>query len=282
MLKAILIDDEYYALQGLKAQLNKLGTVDVVGLYEDADEGLAGVKTGNPDVVFLDINMGCKNGLDLFATLTEYNPKLYIVFVTAYEQYAVDAFELDALDYIVKPVRLERLKKTLNRIEKQRSLTTKTKRIAIECFGGLSIKQDGIGVTVPWRTKKAEEILAFIALKKGDFVSKEKVAAMLWWEQDLEKSKSNFYLAFHYLQKNLREVGIEPPVESIKNKIRLKTEDVALDILEFEQEINRGDISSLQKAKNLYKGTLFDGMYFEWSHELAVLYEDLHEKLLKK
>lgn len=279
MLKAILIDDEYYALQMLKTQLNKLGKVEILGMYEDADEGIAGVKAQNPDIVFLDIDMGSTNGLNAFTELMEYNAMLSIVFVTAYDKFAVDAFELDALDYIVKPVRVDRLKKTLDRIEKERSLPAGPRQLTIECFGGFSIKLNGRTVSIPWRTKKSEEILAYIALKKGDFVSKEKVAAVLWQKNDMEKSKSNFYYAYHFLTKQMSLAGVRPPIESIRGKIRLKTEDITLDILEFESAVKAGDKQSLKKAKDLYKGALFDGMYYEWSVVSASMYEQMYENL---
>lgn len=279
MLKAILIDDEYYALQMLKTQINKLGKVEILGMYEDAHEGIAGVVAQNPDIVFLDIDMGDANGLNVFTELMEHDPMLSIVFVTAYDKFAVDAFELDALDYIVKPVRVERLKKTLARIEKQRLVPAVPSQLAIECFGGFSIKLNGKTVSIPWRTKKSEEILAYIALKKGDFVSKEKVAAVLWQHHDMEKSKSNFYYAYHFLTKQMGLAGLKLPIESIRGKIRLKTEELTLDILEFENAVNTGDKHSLEKAKDLYKGALFDGMYYEWSDLLTATYEQMYENL---
>ncbi len=100
-MKVVLIDDEYYALQGLKKELEELG-IEVAGMYEEGKKALSEINFINPDLVFLDIEMPGIYGLELFLELLEAKPDLDIVFVTAYNHYAVQAFELNALDYIVK------------------------------------------------------------------------------------------------------------------------------------------------------------------------------------
>lgn len=288
MLTAVLIDDEYYALEGLKIDLEASGAVKVLGMYEDGQEAAEKVKDLNPDVAFLDINMAETNGLDLFTELTDSCPQLQIVFVTAYNEYAVEAFELDAADYIVKPVRKERLKKTIARLQNHAPFPVLNHSMAINCLGHLSIKIDGKEADIAWRTKKAEEMIAYLACREGEFVAKEKIAEALWPELDKKKSKSNFYLAYHYLKKQSGQTGIEFPLESVRGKIRLRTEDVELDITKYKAElqclqtITDDNIGRAEKAGRLYKGMLLEGHYYEWSTEPAQYYEILHKELLQK
>ena len=236
MITAILIDDEYYALVGLKQDLEELGTVAVLGAYQNGRDALAEIADLRPDLIFLDIEMPQNNGLELFDQLLEAYPQAAIVFVTAYNQYAIQAFELNAMDYLLKPVLPERLEKTLQRLDKKTPVPIK-KQVSLHCFGQFSIQADSEEVIIPWRTRKAEELLAYLACAKGQFVSKEKLAGTLWPELSLEKSKANFYLTFHYLKKQLAEAHLALPIESERGKVRLNPETLDLDMIRFEMMI---------------------------------------------
>jgi len=115
MLKAIVIDDELYAREDLTELLVETGEVEVVAQCSNAIEGLKMINSLKPDVVFLDIHMPQITGLELLSMLDpETMPK--VVFVTAYDEHAVKAFEDNAFDYLLKPVAIERLHITLMRL----------------------------------------------------------------------------------------------------------------------------------------------------------------------
>ncbi|WP_026894744.1 response regulator [Clostridiisalibacter paucivorans] len=288
MLDAILIDDEYYALEGLKMELEDIGGVRVIAMYEEGQKAIENIKRLRPDVVFLDIDMPEMDGLELFSKLLELSPETEIVFVTAYNEYAVEAFELNAKDYIVKPVRKERLEKTTNRLQKMYTPSISNRSISINCFGHLSINIDEKELDIVWRTKKVEELLAYLACGEGNFVLKNKIAEALWPDLDMKKSKSNFYLAYHYLKKQSKELGFEIPLESVRGKIRLKIEEVDVDIIKFKEEIKKlekitdENIDCAEKVVKRYKGMLLDEHCYDWSIEQGQYYEIIYIKLLKK
>lgn len=115
MLKAIIIDDELYAREELNALLIESQKVEVIAQCANAIEGLKAINSLKPDLVFLDIHMPQISGLELLSMLDLARmPK--VIFVTAYDQYALKAFEDNAFDYLLKPVESQRLNKTLNRI----------------------------------------------------------------------------------------------------------------------------------------------------------------------
>ena len=115
MLKAIVIDDELYAREELNELLVESQQVEVIAQCSNAIEGLKAINSLKPDVIFLDIHMPQITGLELLSMLDPVNmPK--VVFVTAYDEYAVKAFEDNAFDYLLKPVESARLHKTLQRI----------------------------------------------------------------------------------------------------------------------------------------------------------------------
>ena len=115
MFKAIVIDDESYARDELTQLLLETGEVEIVASCQNAIEGLKQIHAYKPDVIFLDIQMPQITGLELLSMLDpEKMPQ--VVFVTAYDEYALKAFEDNAIDYLLKPVSSARLAKTLKRL----------------------------------------------------------------------------------------------------------------------------------------------------------------------
>ncbi len=114
MIRAIIVDDEPPARARLRHLLNEAGGVSVVGEAGNADEARELVRDRRPDVLFLDIEMPEVRGTTLAASLPE--PRPFVVFATAYERYAMDAFACDATDYLLKPVSRAKLASTLERI----------------------------------------------------------------------------------------------------------------------------------------------------------------------
>lgn len=122
MLKAYIVDDEPLARDELKYLLNRSKQVVVLGesdCVEDAIEDIFGLK---PDLVFLDIELADESGLDLAKQLENLNPAPATVFATAYDEFALKAFELNAVDYILKPFDEERIEKTLKKIKKMKKI----------------------------------------------------------------------------------------------------------------------------------------------------------------
>ncbi len=119
-MKAVLIDDELHSLEILKYELGKgCPEVNVIGSALGGMEGLQMIKTLKPDIVFLDIEMPMLNGFDLLEKLDQIN--FMIVFITAFDQYAIKAFKYSAIDYLLKPVTAKDLVETVERINFMRN-----------------------------------------------------------------------------------------------------------------------------------------------------------------
>lgn len=122
MLSALVIDDELFAREELTELLEETGHIHVIEQASNAIEGLKKINQLKPDVVFLDIQMPQITGIELLAMLDpETMPK--VVFVTAYDEFAVQAFEDNAFDYLLKPVDTQRLEKTVNRLLKSQQIS---------------------------------------------------------------------------------------------------------------------------------------------------------------
>ncbi len=119
-MKAIIIDDERLARSELRKLLQDFPEIEVVDEAANADEGISKIENHNPDIIFLDIQMPGKTGFDL---LSELDRAPQVVFTTAYDEYALKAFEVNALDYLLKPIEPRRLADTMEKVTKGRQTT---------------------------------------------------------------------------------------------------------------------------------------------------------------
>lgn len=115
MLKVLIVDDEPLALENLRLQLRDEEDIDIVGECTNAIEAIGVIHKLRPDIVFLDIQMPRISGLEMVGMLDQQH-RPHIVFLTAFEEYAVEAFEQCAFDYLLKPIQTARLQKTLARL----------------------------------------------------------------------------------------------------------------------------------------------------------------------
>jgi two-component system, LytTR family, response regulator len=121
LLRTLLVDDEPLALERLEFLLRDIASAEVVGTARNGREAGEQIVTLKPDLVFLDVQMPEQNGLRVAATLDgEERPE--IIFVTAFEHYAADAFEVEAADYLLKPVRFDRLWQAVERATRRKYL----------------------------------------------------------------------------------------------------------------------------------------------------------------
>ncbi len=142
-LTAIVVDDEPLAIEGLILRLDKIPEINVIGHTSNGDDAIKMCQELCPDVIFLDLKMPGLNGIEVVQSMQ--NDILpMVVFVSAHGEYALDAFELNAIDYVLKPANLGRLKKTVERILMRRdsSSTDKEKLLhALEKSSGISISE---------------------------------------------------------------------------------------------------------------------------------------------
>ncbi len=113
-MKAIIVDDERLARNELKRLLEEHPEVEVIEECNSAADAIAAVDKLKPDVVFLDIHMPGKDG---FGVLEELDYMPHVIFITAYDEYAIKAFEVNALDYLLKPIEVDRLKDAINKVK---------------------------------------------------------------------------------------------------------------------------------------------------------------------
>src|ERR1700761_8674965 len=117
-IRTILVDDESLAIQGLELRLAPHDDVEIVATCQNGREAISAIKTHKPDLVFLDIQMPGFDGFSVVQGLMDVEPPLF-VFVTAYSDHALRAFEAQAVDYLMKPVDEDRLAGTMDRVRQR-------------------------------------------------------------------------------------------------------------------------------------------------------------------
>ena len=115
-MRAYLVDDEPLAISRLRRLLKETGRVEIAGSSNDPRQALEQLRSSRPDVLFLDIEMPGMSGFDLLEQLGD--PQPLVVFTTAYDQYALDAFKVNSIDYLLKPVEAPQLDRALNKLDR--------------------------------------------------------------------------------------------------------------------------------------------------------------------
>ncbi|MCD4664888.1 MAG: LytTR family DNA-binding domain-containing protein, partial [Bacteroidales bacterium] len=128
-IKAIIVDDEPDARDIIASLLSDFSDVEVLSKEESVDKALTTVRRLKPDLIFLDIDMPKKNGFELVKELRDYNLNPTIIFITAYNQYAIEAIKHAAFDYLVKPVDIDDLKQSIERYQVERKSVASLDRI---------------------------------------------------------------------------------------------------------------------------------------------------------
>jgi len=118
MIKSIIVDDEQFTLDEIRDTIKGFNELEVVEATTNPNKALEIIKKHNIQLAFLDIEMQGISGISLAEKMIEIKPNIEVVFITAYDNYAYDAFEANAIDYVLKPIRVERLEKTIKKVLK--------------------------------------------------------------------------------------------------------------------------------------------------------------------
>lgn len=276
MIKIAAVDDEYHVLERFERMIGTIQNVELCGLFETGEQLLAYIKEQPLDAVFLDIEMPELNGLELASQILEVDEEINIIFVTAFNQYAVEAFEVHAIDYILKPLTEERLHKILRRLSKKTMTARFREKPFIQCIGDFEVFVANEAII--WKNSKAKEILAFLVQKGGVAVSWEKIADAVWPEFNAEKAQTNFHATTYLLRKRLTEAGISRILENGRGNYKVVTNQVDCDLYQLEELLNsnllkrKEDIRLIEQFKK--KGYM-EGNGYAWAQPKSAELDDL-------
>jgi len=236
LLRAILVDDEMLALKNLQFVLSQFEDIVIEASLDNPLEALVKIGDIKPDVVFLDIEMPRINGFVVAEEVLKVSTQTLVVFVTAYDEYAVKAFETNAIDYILKPASPERIKYTLDKIRENYSIRKSQEEYQNSIRNASDILDFKIDKVIAWKNDRIflfnkEEILYFTLIDGEAVVVTEgdtyKVKGTLnGWEENL--SKLGFLRCHKSYLINIDKIAVISPM--FKNTFSIKLKNCAKDI----------------------------------------------------
>jgi DNA-binding LytR/AlgR family response regulator len=191
-IKCIIIDDEPLATEVIVAHLSEFSNMELIGTYTNPMEALRTIESGGVDAVFIDINMPKMNGLDFIESL-ESTP--YFIITTAYREYAVESFDLDVLDYLVKPIPFARFLKSMNKLS-QKFLSDKSTELSAQAVekSFIFLKVDKKLIKIKFEDiNYIESLKDYIKVftKSGDYLAHKSLSAIT------EEIPKNQFLRLH-------------------------------------------------------------------------------------
>lgn len=240
-MNVILIDDEQIALDFFQLRLKQMKDVNVVGAYVNPEKGMRAIFEKEVDVVFLDINLPGENGIALGKRITKEKPHVLIVYLTAFEHYAVDAFELNAVDYLVKPVRKSRMEETFARIRRKlRTINTpndQKEEGVLRITTCPQFRIDGLEKPLQWRTQRVKELFILLLHHHDTVVHKEYIIELLWPNTNLEKATAQLYTTVYHVRRVLKEFGDHFRLKNSSSGYILFVSHVDIDIHRWEESL---------------------------------------------
>ncbi len=223
----LIVDDEAGALRDLSRVMSRVVPGEEICTARDAETALALCKEHLFDVAFLDISMPDMDGLTLVGEIKKILPLINIIIVTAYPNYALDAFKLYVSDYIMKPAKPEEIKSALSNL---RNPVKKIKNgLYVQCFGNFEVFYNG--EPVRFSRSKVKELFAYLIDRKGASVSNAEIRAVLWMDETGDEQKRRKYFAqlVHELQNWLNELGLSDIFLHSRNSYSIVPEKIPCD-----------------------------------------------------
>lgn len=282
-IKAIIIDDEPVRNKNIATILKKYEHLEVISVFESPYEGLIDVLDSVPDVLFLDVEMEEMNGIQLTKIVNQKYPDINIVFITESEKYAVQAFEINAVDYLLKPVKEARLLETISRLEWKLLRTKVQYNKVVGSLGGLYFRDENHTLlpNVKWRTKKTEELFAYLLHNHTKEVRTDVIIDLLWPHVDTEQGIALLYSSVYQMRRSLKQINFKMQIENNNNTYCLKLNGITYDIHNWEAamdqlpELTLDTIYDHLQVIKMYKGNYLERHDYVWAEEKRKVLNDI-------
>jgi two-component system, LytTR family, response regulator len=282
MFRAVIVEDEQPILDLMKVILGRHPQYHIAGAFTSPLEALERIPELRPDVAFIDVEMPRMTGLELALKLRERMDALQIVFTTAYRQYALEAFDVQALDYVLKPVTPSAIERVTRRLQagspsgESQQDSKEENAPSIRCFGPFDVRNSE-GKLVHFPTRKTEELFAYFLCHPGQEISKWHLADMLWPDTLGDRSLHSLHNTIYRLKKVLKEQGIPIQIQKTNDGYTLEEPDQPYDVLAFSKHdfTLRGSLPPIHLAEALssqYRGPLLEKKPYLWKSALEERY----------
>lgn len=273
-MKAILIAPEQSMLDLLQEKITRLSKIGILGVFTNHYRGLIELTQQEPDLAFIDISVSGVKWIEVVRQLKNAIPHMKIVLLDTCDHKAIEAFEIQVEDYILKPVEDARLRKTIAKISAETETEALENQPMICCFKTLNFRKYGCDksmLSVKWRTSKAREVFSYLVHNRGKFVRKDVIVDLFWPESSLKKAYNQLYSTIYQIRKSLASIEFDVQIISSENNYMLELNNHLIDVDVWEEGINNMPLitaENVEAHKNLiylYKGDYFEEENFMWS-----------------
>ena len=286
MIRSIIVDDEENTIEELKDILESFGNIEIIACETNPFKALEIIEDNKIDVAFLDIDMPGINGITLSEKIKTISPNIEIIFITAYNQYAIEAFEVDAIDYVLKPIRKERIEKSIKRILKLIKEEDNNYRIKIRSFKKFEVLIDN--TIVKWRIIKDGELFAYLIENVDIPIHKEKIIQDLWDDVDLKNGLIYLQSSIYRIRKILSNNGYKNCIIYTNNCYIMKRINIDCDIWRYndylnkEYLINKDNVDIYDNLIKIYTGDYLEEDGYLWAINISENYRLKYMELLEK
>ena len=218
-MKAICVDDELFAMKYTVQQCLQLPEIEEAQGFTRSREALEYLEDHPVDLAILDINMPEMDGIALAIRIKQMHPQTAVLFLTAYREYAFDAFSVHPAGYLLKPVSLEELKKEISYVFKDAAAAPQS-RIQVRTFGEFELLVDGEPVT--FSRAKSKELLAYLVDRQGGSITRAAAFAVLFEDEPYTRQRQKYMdVIIRSLRTTLDECGAGDILEMNRGGLRI-------------------------------------------------------------
>lgn len=270
----LVVDDEPAALRKMERTLKKIyvNRSDVTILCADNYIDALACGRGKPEIAFLDVEMPEMTGIELAQRLLKVNPRMNVVFVTAYDDFARDAYSLHASGYITKPFMQDDVENELCHLRfpvdedpvpganESAAEDGEKKKLRVQCFGNFEVFSDGL--PLHFQRRGSKEILAYLIAMKGASVSRLEISSAMWESADeVEQKKDYFRILVAALRQTLKKYNAEDVLITSRDSFAVNIQELDCDYYRYME----GDPA----VQNQYLGMFMQ--QYSWAEEINAL-----------
>jgi len=189
-MRIIAVDDEPFALDDFQYTCSKISGITDIRTFENPADALRYARVEKIDVAFLDIEMPVMSGIELAKKLHQIDSNIKIVFVTGFTEYALDAFGVDAIGYVLKPYSAEMIEQNIIKASHIINIDS-DKKITVKTFGHFDVFVNG--KIVHFASAKSKELLALLIDRRGGTLSTEQAIGLLWADREYDDSVQSLF-----------------------------------------------------------------------------------------
>lgn len=228
-MRFLAVDDEPYALEDLEEALREAIPGCELALFTEPGKALKYAEDQPLDTAFLDVDMGSMNGIVLAKKLKDIQPKIQIIFVTGFEQYAIDAFRIHASGYLTKPVTTEDIQRELTFLYGE---AVSRKAVRVQTFGGFAVYVNE--QRLEFKRSKTAELLAYLVDRRGVPITTREACNLLWEDKPYCKERRDYFQTLMLdMRTTLKKHGVEHILSRRRNSLSVVPGELDCDSYRF-------------------------------------------------